>query len=339
MKKKTIPYFSLIIFGILFTLTLGVLFNFIYKGILRNAGIIEDGTDTTVFDKHYVMIVDGSYSEYWMDVYTSASEEAAESNAYIELKRCDVDSEYTMIDLMNQSIYSDVDGIILQYTGEDGLSDKITEATEKNIPVVTLLNDAPESGRISYVGINAYSLGQTYADMFTELMKDDTDADNVVFFLTDTDSGRNQEQIFTQARAGILSSFASKKNINVSSVEVPANGLFGASEEIRKNFSYSEECPDFVVCFDAATTDIVYQALTDYNLLSQVKVIGYYKSETILKAIEDEKIISTLMLDTDEMGRYAAEALDDFEKSGHSNAYYSVSARFVEKGDPWLAQD
>ncbi len=168
MKKKISRYRALILFGIIFTIMLAGIFYRVYRGILKNAGLLEGKEETVVYDKHYVMIVDGSYADYWNDVYAAASEAAAENNAYIELKMRDMDSDYTMSDLMSKSIYSNVDGIILQYTGENGLDKKINEAAKEGIPVVTLLNDAPETGRISYVGINAYSLGQVYTDLFAE---------------------------------------------------------------------------------------------------------------------------------------------------------------------------
>ncbi|MCR5210198.1 MAG: substrate-binding domain-containing protein [Lachnospiraceae bacterium] len=339
MKKKISRYRTLIIFGIVFTILLSGIFYWVYRGILKNAGLLEGKEETVIFDKHYVMIVDGSYADYWNDVYTVASEAAAENNAYIELKMRDMDSDYTMSDLMNKSIYSKVDGIILQYTGESGLDTKIDEAAKEGIPVVTLLNDAPETGRISYVGINAYSLGQIYSDFFAGIFTGDDRSDNIVFFITDSDPSRNQQQIFNQARAGILSRVPAGGHISISSVEVPADQLFSASEVIRSNFKYSEKCPDYVVCFDTATTDIVYQALLDYNLLGDVKVLGYYTSDTIVKGIEDENVIATLMLDTHDMGRYAVEALVDYGTDGYNNAYYTIPSKLVKKGDTGIAQE
>ena len=53
----------------------------VYRGILKNAGLLEGKEETVVFDKHYVMIVDGSYADYWNDVYAVASEAAAENSA------------------------------------------------------------------------------------------------------------------------------------------------------------------------------------------------------------------------------------------------------------------
>jgi len=339
MKKKISRYRALILFGIIFTIMLAGIFYRVYRGILKNAGLLEGKEETVVFDKHYVMIVDGSYADYWNDVYAVASEAAAENNAYIELKMRDMDSDYTMSDLMSKSIYSNVDGIILQYTGENGLDKKINEAAKEGIPVVTLLNDAPETGRISYVGINAYSLGQVYTDLFAEEFTGDDRSDSIVFFLTDTDPSRNQQQIFNQARAGILSCVPAGGHISISSVDIPADILFSASEVIRSNFKYSEECPDYVVCFDTATTEIVYQTLLDYNMLGDVKVLGYYKSDIIAKGIEDDNVIATLMLDANDMGMYAVEALVDYSTDGYSNAYYTVPSKLVKKGDPEIAQE
>lgn len=65
---------------------------------------------------------------------------------------------------MNMSIASNVDGIILQYSGEQGLESKIDEAVQKGIPVVTVMGDAVHSKRQSFVGVSDYQLGSAYGE-------------------------------------------------------------------------------------------------------------------------------------------------------------------------------
>lgn len=52
----------------------------------------------------------------------------------------------------------------LQYSGEDGLEDKIDEAVADGIPVVTLMNDAVHSKRQTFVGVSDYQLGSAYGE-------------------------------------------------------------------------------------------------------------------------------------------------------------------------------
>ena len=39
----------------------------------------------------------------------------------------------------------------------------INKATKFGMPVVTVINDAPDTKRVSFVGINTYQMGQVYA--------------------------------------------------------------------------------------------------------------------------------------------------------------------------------
>ena len=88
---------------------------------------------------------------------------ARETDSLLELKGSSMSSlQYTKLDYMNVSIASRADGIILQYSGEDGLEDKIDEAVADGIPVVTLMNDAVHSKRQTFVGVSDYQLGSAY---------------------------------------------------------------------------------------------------------------------------------------------------------------------------------
>lgn len=94
----------------------------------------------------------------YFSAFRSIKREAAAENAYVELKGRSLTTGYSMVDFMNMSIASGVDGIWLEYTGEEGLQEKIDDAVMAGIPVITLLNDAPVTKRSSYVGINSYQL-------------------------------------------------------------------------------------------------------------------------------------------------------------------------------------
>lgn len=120
--------------------------------------------DTKEYMYKYDMIVDNPESSFWQAVYASAEKWARENDSLLELKGTDEESQYTKLDYMNVSIASRADGIILQYSGEDGLEDKIDEAVADGIPVVTLMNDAVHSKRQTFVGVSDYQLGSAYGE-------------------------------------------------------------------------------------------------------------------------------------------------------------------------------
>lgn len=116
----------------------------------------------------YDMIVDSPNSSFWQAVYDCAQEWAQKNDAILELRGSGRESDYSKLDYMNMSIASNSDGIILQYSGEQGLEAKINEAVQKGIPVVTVMGDAVHSKRQSFVGVSDYQLGSVYGEKVAE---------------------------------------------------------------------------------------------------------------------------------------------------------------------------
>ncbi len=146
-KKKLFWLVFAGLFSIMFLTLLTISF---YGYVLEKIGV-DHAENIRSYDKHFVMIVGNTESQFWKDVYASVKEEAADQNAYVELKGTNQSSAYSMTDFMDMSIAAKVDGILLECTAEEALEEKINEATDQGIPVVTILNDAPgRSGKVMW---------------------------------------------------------------------------------------------------------------------------------------------------------------------------------------------
>ena len=71
--------------------------------------------------------------------------------------------------------------------------------------------------------------------------------------------------------------------------------------------------------------------MIDYNKVGELQLLGYYKSDQILEAVTKGNIPVTLVIDTEQMGRYCVQALEEYLQEGHANSYYSVDLQFVTK--------
>lgn len=85
------------------------------------------------------------------------------------------------------------------------------------------------------------------------------------------------------------------------------------------------------MCTEAVDTEAAYQAMIDYNKVGELQLLGYYKSDQILEAVRKGNIPVTLVIDTEQMGRYCVQALEEYLQEGHANSYYSVDLQFVTK--------
>lgn len=143
-----------------------------YEGLTGKSRQQEESGE--VYRYKYDMIVDSPDSSFWQAFYGCAQDWAQKNDAILELKGSGKENDYTKLDYMNMSIASNADGIILQYSGEQGLEAKINEAVQKGIPVVTVMGDAVHSKRQSFVGVSDYQLGSAYGEKVAEYVTEDT---------------------------------------------------------------------------------------------------------------------------------------------------------------------
>ncbi|MCR5717200.1 MAG: substrate-binding domain-containing protein [Lachnospiraceae bacterium] len=330
MKKNGHHVIFPIVIGFTILIVLIIMMIFIYHDILRRSGV-DAAENLTTYDKHFVLIVEDETSALWQDTYRVMQEYAGNRGAYVELKNHAHD--YVLTDLMDQCIAANVDGIIVQDSAEETLSGKIDEAIAAGIPVVTVLNDAPASNRVSYIGINPYTMGQAYSEQILSLIDPEDEDIHVAVLLTDENVDHNEYQIFSQINNDLVTSEQIPGKITVEAVRMPADEVFASEEAIRSLMRYSTEIPDVIICFSTNHTDAVYQAVIDYNLAGQTQIIGYYLSDMTAEAIRSGNVATTMALDTNEIATYSVDALIDQLGEGRTNSYYGIDLHFWTAGD------
>ena len=98
---------------------------------------------------------------------------------------------------------------------------------------------------------------------------------------------------------------------------------------IRIIFQSEEGPPQILVCLDEVTTECAYQAMIDYNMVGEVKIIGYYTSRTIMDAVGKGLIPVTISMDVEQIGTYSIEALTEYWEVGRANSYYTVDMNVI----------
>ena len=278
------------------------------------------------YNRHYVLIVEDPASNLWQEIYESAAERAEEENVYLELLDSDAADENTLEDFLRISIAAKVDGIIMQPDGSEEVRELIGEAWENGIPVVTALEDDSDSERISFVGINSYQMGSVYAEAIANNLEKD---EGTVLVL----AGENARETGTDLLLlQLMNDLKQKdKSVQVSSYYMNASGGFELEEAVRDIFIRQEALPDMLVCLNEMITECAYQTLIDYNQVGNVDIIGYYESGTILDAIKKHTISCTISFDTDELGRYSIDALNEYYSLGHVSNYFNVTIKTIDE--------
>lgn len=328
-SKKNSIYLFLIIAG--FFVLLYVSGESYYSGLTGEQD--KEPANEKIYALKYDMIVDKPQSSFWQEVYESARKSAEKNNVLLELKGTGWDGDYDKIDFMNMSIASHTNGIILQYNGEAGLEEKINEAVDAGIPVVTVMSDAVHSKRQTFVGVSDYQLGFAYGEKVADYV--DQNTHNIQILLKKNIDDMNQSQIYTQISNAALDRAADGQIIKISGRNLLSAGTFETEEAVTDIFQQKDSIPDILVCMDEDTTECARQAVIDFNLAGKVKIIGYYTSEDILTAVEKGVISVTCDVDTEQLGKYSVEALTEYLKEGRANSYYNVDIRFLDKTDIW----
>ena len=311
-------------------------------------------SDTNQYDNYYIMIAGDTNSSLWRSVYEGAYEAGLSKNSYVDLLNDFFENGYSREDLMRIAIASEVDGIIVGADESDEMTELINEAAGQGIPVVTLYGDNTRSERCTFVGIGSYDLGREYGrevleiaqmkHFSTQAQDDETQVEAEkrpvrVMVLVNAyaqDSGQNilcsgiQETIENEKQEGM--------EIELSLVSIDGTNTFSVEESIRDIFM-EEDLPDIIVCLNELNTVCVYQAVVDYNKVGQVNILGYYDSDTIIKAIDRNVIDATISIDTAQMGKYCVDALTEYNTYGNTSQYFIADIELINKENVSLYLD
>lgn len=284
------------------------------------------------YSQYYVMITQERNSSFWNAVYEGAKQAGAEQDIYVDMLGESLPHDYTREDLMRIAIASEVDGIIVTADESEEMTNLINEAVAQGIPVVTLYGDNTRSERCSFVGVGGYNLGKEYGEQVLGVVREHPELTRVnVAVLVSANASDAGQNIITSGVQDTIDRAAPRTDkINMSIISVDATNAFSVEESIRDLFM-EEELPDVIICLNELHTTCVYQAVVDYNKVGKVAILGYYDSETIIKAIDRGVIRSTIAIDTDRMGRYCVEALSEYNQLGYTSQYFTTDIELIDK--------
>lgn len=297
-----------------------------YAGTMAR-GSREELLNTREYRRHYVIIPDDSSSPLWQDLFRSAREAAEEYDAYVELFGDWEAGDYTPLSYMDIAVAAHVDGIIIKPDGTANMRRAIDAADAAGIPVITVINDDSASSRRSFVGFNSYQLGAAYGQAILNCVDESTR--KITVLLKRGNSGN--ELIFQNLKAVIEQGLSEqqKRDVDIRSLTMLAQSTFDAEEVIRDLFKDDETRPDILVCMNETDSESAYNAMVDYNQVGNVDIIGYYQSDTILDAVEKGTVPMALTLDTEQVGRYSIEALEEYYTMGYTSDYRSVDLNVI----------
>ncbi len=346
-RRKPYPWTVFLIgLSIAITMIIGAILGGFYR-----AGFAEEMEKET-YDKYYMMITEDNTSSIWNSIYEGAREHAMEENTYVDWLGEDLQTGYSVEEMMQIAIASGVDGIIVTANEDEELVKLIDEAAAADIPVVTLYGDSPNSKRCSFVGVGSYNLGREYGRQALQIMEEkmqenggkEAAEEQQPAIGTDDRPARITVLVNAYAQdldqnilcSGIQETIEQEKQENtqveLTLLPVDDTNAFSVEESIRDIFM-EREIPDIIICLNELNTTCVYQAVVDYNRVGEVSILGYYDSDTIINAIDRNVIYATVSIDTRQMGKFCIDALQEYHELGYTSQYFTTDITLIDKNN------
>lgn len=335
MKKNKVIWISIIgiIIFLLLLLAEGINYFKVQTGTSFNAD------EEKSYLAHYVFISEDYSEPALTEIYEQARAYGEKENVYVENLAETLVGEHTKETMLHMAVMSDVDGIILEADDSEKIAEFINQASERGIPVVTVLQDAPKSSRNCFIGIGTYNLGREYARQIIRIATKKTEK---VLIVAEKETDDQSVNLIYAAMNETLQNEGNHLSNSLDTVTIDKNdSKFSAQEVIRDVFMDTENLPDIIVCLDEETTLSAYEALIDYNMVGQIDILGYDISDDILTGIKNEVIAATVAIDFGQIGRTCIDVLSEYRDTGYVSDYVAMDANAITKNNvgEYMADD
>ncbi len=265
---------------------------------------------------HFSLIVPDIHDWFWKLVCEGAKKAGEDMNASVDFKAPEAWNMEQELQYFDMAIASKVDGIVTYVTNEEKFTPYINTAKSKNIPVITILEDAKGSRRDSFVGINSFEMGSMGGKLIVEGKKGKA---NVAIILDEFTKG-NDNIIQDLKIEGFKDSIKGYPDIHIVTTQHSKSGIWG-SEEIMQKILFQYPEIDAVFCTSAQNTIGVAQIIVDFNRVADITVIGYGDLPDILNYIRKGVIYGTVISDPYKIGYKSIEKLIEVKKNSYASSF------------------
>lgn len=331
MKKKIKSKYSIAVLCIIMLCCFGILVGIQIRYMSLMKGQPDGFSDLKGKKyKYYCAFISEGYDDpFWNSIYDGAKKEGAGQNIYVENFGKKLSLHYTINDKIKMAIAASVDSIIIEGSNDITTTDLINQAIDKGIVVVTVYKDQVQSKRRSFIGVNKFEMGYNLCAEAYKNLKNDTDE---IMVLYDKNSEVSTENIIMNS--GIkkyLDNNSSNAILNTQIID--SSETYNTEEQIRELLRNASTRPRVLICTNLIQTQCAYQTVVDLNCVGEVKILGFYSTQSILEAIDKGVIDGTLMVDTYQMGVKAVDSVTEFLKAGYVSDYVAVDTHIIDKAE------
>lgn len=300
---------------------------FLYRALIHRTMKLDSGGNT-FFTYHIAMITESQSDPFWKNVWIAANKESAQMDACVEWIGQSFSEQLPLATQLEIAISAKVDGILIQPDGSFEIKRLIRRAIDRGIPVITVMSDAPDSGRQGFVGYNSYDLGQFYGQQVRILQMQTPNPYHAVVLFGGDIAESAQNIIYSSLVESLEGS-----NVILNVLAIDNSTVFSAEEAIRELIvsspSEASSAPDVLICLNATNTICAYQAVVDHNKVGEIQILGYYDSEEILTAVEKRIIQATVAVDANRVGAECVDTLMEYLQFSRTSDFTPVDLSVI----------
>ena len=275
-------------------------------------------------DKITIGVVTNCTADFWSIAEAGANKAAKDFDVNLQFRQPEKDFDASaQMPIVEAWVKQGVKGIAVSVIDPKGQTEDLTRIA-KQVPLITMDNDADQTGRLCYIGINNYEAGKEVGRLVKKALPN---GGTVAVFIGSTKSANGHAR--TQ---GVLDELAGQKDAPGEPGTHPANpeikikkygkyyvvdgeakedGGAGNAQNLAAGvLARIKGLPDLcMVGLYAYNPPAILEAAKSKKMAGSIKVIGFDEDWETLKAIGNGEIVATVVQDPFMYGYKSVEAL------------------------------
>ena len=216
---------------------------------------------------------------------------------------------------------------IITYVQEEGkYKNKINNAMEKGVPVVTIDSDEEDSKRIAYVGTDNILAGQVAGE---EMIKQIGTEGRVAVVMGGKDVKNQKERV-----EGFTNYITSNSNLKIVDKDSSDAMLLESEIITRKILIRNDNSINALFCTSALDGIGAAKAIKDLNDKGKVKIVCFDDLEETLNNIKNGVVTATIVQKSDEMGYKAVNIImDKIEKKPYGGQKLLIDVKVINQAN------
>ncbi len=211
------------------------------------------------------------------------------------------------IEIFEQAVKEKPAGILVSPIDQAAMTDYINDAIAQGIPVICIENDAPDSNRLAYLGIDNYSSGYLAAEILCEKLGGTGEVGILTIpgLYSLDERQRGFEECIAKKYPGITIAAVSNDEGDPSVAAAVAAEMF-------------EQFPDIVGLFGTDTASGIGAAiaLNELDKLELVEIVTFGKDSDVLELVKQGAVEAALVQRMFTMSYYGLKFLYDYNHNG-----------------------